>query len=121
MVEGPAETVGEELPQPLLSSSFLLSFERASSDFKEFLTGRLLYNHVMRDLESRRIINWAVESTRLTERCRVQPMWTLSDGNFLLHASLIGIWGLHDTGTVNGRRSMLQCAGSWPTPRPLPG
>ena len=103
MVEGPDETVSEELQQPLLTSSlFLPSFEHADPGFKASLTGRLLHTCGMHDLESRGTINWAVDSNRLTERCRVQPMWTLSDGNCLLHASLLGIWGLHDTGTVNG-------------------
>jgi len=53
-----------------------------------FCVCRRRYGH--RDLETRGIINWAVERQRISEDQRLQPLWTLSDGNCLLHASLLG-------------------------------
>ena len=48
----------------------------------------------------------------------------MSDGNCLLHASLLGIWGLHDYGKVGGLCSLRaamckligECARPWSEP-----
>lgn len=82
------------------------SFEGADDGFKDFITNRLVYKYGLRDLESRGVLNWAVDRQRLKEDDRLQPLWTLSDGNCLLHASLLGIWGLHDYGKVNGMSTL---------------
>jgi hypothetical protein len=94
-------------PSSLLATTFFMpSFADADEGFREFITSRLVYKYGHRDLESRGIINWAVERSRLDEDSRLQPLWTLSDGNCLLHASLLGIWGLHDYGKVDGLCSL---------------
>ena len=40
----------------------------------------LVYKYGLRDLESRGVLNWAVDRQRLKEDDRLQPLWTLSDG-----------------------------------------
>ena len=48
----------------------------------------------------------------------------MSDGNCLLHASLLGIWGLHDYGKVGGlcslRAAMCKLIGERACPRSEP-
>ena len=48
----------------------------------------------------------AVQRARLGEEHRLHLMHTMSDGNCLLHASLLGIWGVHDKQTVGGLSSL---------------
>eukprot|EP01051_Picozoa_sp_SAG22_P019190 SAG22_NODE_3461_length_1698_cov_1.911194_1_plen_225_part_10 len=60
--------------------------------------GRLICEDGMRSLEGRGVINWAVGQGRLPEPDRLFPLTTASDGNCLLHAALLGMWGLHDHG-----------------------
>ena len=51
----------------LLGSTFFMpSFADADEKFKEFITSRLVYKYGGRDLESRGIINWAVERQRIS-------------------------------------------------------
>ena len=114
--EGAGEGAAEPAPVPagagaapatLLASTFFMpAFEGADEAFKEFITSRLVYKYGQRDLQDRMIINWAVQRARLGEEHRLVPMWTLSDGNCLLHASLLGIWGLHDKKQIAGLSSL---------------
>lgn len=56
--------------------------------------------------DTARVSPQAVQRGRLGEEHRLHLMWTLSDGNCLLHASLLGIWGVHDRQTVGGLSSL---------------
>lgn len=82
------------------------TFFLPASCLAEHVRGRLVCEHVMRRLEERGVINWAVDQARLPEPDRLFPLTTASDGNCLLHASLLGAWGLHDHGTVGGLSSL---------------
>lgn len=61
-------------------------------------------------LEEERVINWAIGADLGAEH-RLYVLKTASDGNCLLHAALLALWGVHDTQHVgNNGLSCLRAA-----------
>lgn len=66
---------------------------------------------VRASLEDTKVLNWAVASGDLSEKHRLHMLLTSADGNCLLHATLLAMWGLHDTHQVgNSGASSLRAA-----------
>lgn len=61
-----------------------------SEDMKKFIHKDLFQTSHLTSLESRKIINWSKELTTLI------PLLTQGDGNCLMHAVSLGMFGIHD-------------------------
>ena len=59
-------------------------------DFKTFLFNRLINYGTKKYLEESRCLNWCQGATTLV------PLYTLGDGNCLMHAASLGMWGFQD-------------------------
>ena len=59
-------------------------------DFKEFLYRRIVDYGMKEDLEQQHALNWCREATEFL------PLSTTGDGNCLMHAASLGMWGFHD-------------------------
>lgn len=60
-----------------------------SEDFRQFVRQDLYELPHMRELD-KNVINWSPDLPPLT------PLATAGDGNCLLHAASLGMWGAHD-------------------------
>ncbi|GMT27993.1 hypothetical protein PFISCL1PPCAC_19290, partial [Pristionchus fissidentatus] len=69
----------------------LPNLDRLPSDFRSFLERDLIEVPTQRRLENSRHLNW----WNLIG-ARLWPLSTTGDGNCLLHAASLGMWGLHD-------------------------
>ncbi|XP_043934419.1 OTU domain-containing protein 7A [Protopterus annectens] len=65
-----------------------------SEDFKSFIERDLIEQSTMIALEQAGRLNWW--STVCTSCKRLLPLATTGDGNCLLHAASLGMWGFHD-------------------------
>lgn len=64
-----------------------------SDDFRRFLEKDLIETSTLSSLESTQRLNWWTESGH----CRkLWPLSTSGDGNCLLHAASLSLWGFHD-------------------------
>lgn len=64
-----------------------------SDDFRRFLEKDLIETSTLSSLESTQRLNWWAE----TGHCRkLWPLSTSGDGNCLLHAASLSLWGFHD-------------------------
>ena len=59
-------------------------------DFKDFVFDRIVDKETQRALEGEQCLNWCATATNLV------PLLTLGDGNGLLHAASLGMWGFQD-------------------------
>ena len=59
-------------------------------DFKHFVFDRLVDKEMQEALEGEKCLNWCGTATKLV------PIFTLGDGNCLLHAASLGMWGFQD-------------------------
>ena len=59
-------------------------------DFKDFLYRRIVDYGMKDDLEQQNTLNWCKEATEFL------PLSTTGDGNCLMHAASLGMWGFHD-------------------------
>nr|XP_015199241.1 PREDICTED: OTU domain-containing protein 7A-like [Lepisosteus oculatus]XP_015199242.1 PREDICTED: OTU domain-containing protein 7A-like [Lepisosteus oculatus]XP_015199243.1 PREDICTED: OTU domain-containing protein 7A-like [Lepisosteus oculatus]XP_015199244.1 PREDICTED: OTU domain-containing protein 7A-like [Lepisosteus oculatus] len=69
-----------------------------SEDFRSFIERDLIEQSTMVALEQAGRLNWW--STMCTSCKRLLPLATTGDGNCLLHAASLGMWGFHDRDLV---------------------
>ncbi|XP_075391727.1 OTU domain-containing protein 7A isoform X2 [Tenrec ecaudatus] len=69
-----------------------------SEDFRSFIERDLIEQATMVALEQAGRLNWW--STACTSCKRLLPLATTGDGNCLLHAASLGMWGFHDRDLV---------------------
>ncbi|XP_063170317.1 OTU domain-containing protein 7A [Candoia aspera] len=69
-----------------------------SEDFRSFIERDLIEQATMIALEQAGRLNWW--STACTSCKRLLPLATTGDGNCLLHAASLGMWGFHDRDLV---------------------
>ena len=72
----------------------LASLETYSPDFKRFIYDRLVDKSVQDALEKEQVLNWCSTASRLI------PLTTQPDGNCLLHAASLAMWGFQDRSLV---------------------
>lgn len=90
----------EGVLQRLMHSNFFLPDLRGqASGFHEYILSKLTAPMYQKSLEDSGVLNWCVGKD-LDEKHRLHVLWTQSDGNCLLHATLLAMWGLHDTHLV---------------------
>lgn len=77
--------------QPPAFAFCLPDFGRFAPDFRDFLEKDLIETPTQRRLENSKHLNWWLPYGQ-----RLYPLSTTGDGNCLLHAASLGIWGLHD-------------------------
>jgi len=86
--------------QRLMHSNFFLpELSDQPAGFKEYILSKLTAPHYQRSLEEACVLNWAL-GRDLGEEHRLFVLWAQADGNCLLHAGLLAMWGLHDTHQV---------------------
>ena len=68
----------------------LPSLEDHPADFKQFCFDRIVDKETQRPLEGEKCLNWCKSATKLV------PLYTMGDGNCLLHAASLGMWGFQD-------------------------
>ena len=75
------------------------------ASFKSYVLGVLVDSSVQKLLEGEYIINWCDSVTR------VVPLNTIRDGNCLLHAASLGMWGFQDRNYTlrNALHDALEC------------
>jgi len=95
----------------LTSSSFFLPEMRGEDEaFREYIRSKLTAGHYQNILERAQVVNWAIGHS-LGKEHRLVVLWTLADGNCLLHAALLATWGLQDTHSAGpGGFSTLRAA-----------
>ena len=59
-------------------------------DFKHFVFDHIIDKKMREALEGEKCLNWCATATKLV------PIFTLGDGNSLLHAASLGMWGFQD-------------------------
>uniref|UniRef100_A0A671T4M0 ubiquitinyl hydrolase 1 n=1 Tax=Sinocyclocheilus anshuiensis TaxID=1608454 RepID=A0A671T4M0_9TELE len=69
-----------------------------SEDFRSFIERDLIEQSTMMALEQAGRLNWW--STMCTSCKKLLPLATTGDGNCLLHAASLGMWGFHDRDLV---------------------
>ncbi|CAD6186249.1 unnamed protein product [Caenorhabditis auriculariae] len=70
---------------------YLPDLERLPVDFRNFLEKDLIEASTQRRLENSKHLNWWHQFGQ-----KLYPLSTTGDGNCLLHAASLGMWGLHD-------------------------
>ncbi|VDO95366.1 unnamed protein product [Heligmosomoides polygyrus] len=89
-VSGLGERAARKLPTP--GYAFCLpDLERLAPDFRNFLEKDLIETSTQRRLEASKHLNWWHQYGQ-----KLYPLSTTGDGNCLLHAASLGMWGLHD-------------------------
>ncbi|XP_023673580.2 OTU domain-containing protein 7A-like isoform X1 [Paramormyrops kingsleyae] len=89
----------EQLPLELPIYTFQLpDLSVYSEDFRSFIEWDLIERSTMVALEQAGRLNWW--STMGTNCKRLLPLTTTGDGNCLLHAASLGMWGFHDRDLV---------------------
>ena len=59
-------------------------------EFRQFLYRGIIDYDMKEDLEAANVLNWCKEATLFL------PLITIRDGNCLMHAASLGMWGFHD-------------------------
>uniref|UniRef100_A0A1I7RLE0 ubiquitinyl hydrolase 1 n=1 Tax=Bursaphelenchus xylophilus TaxID=6326 RepID=A0A1I7RLE0_BURXY len=74
--------------------AFILpNFDQFPDDFRRFLEKEMIEIHTLKRLEASGHLNWWCLQNASQ---RLWPLVTTGDGNCLLHAASLGIWGIHD-------------------------
>ncbi|CAD5206302.1 unnamed protein product [Bursaphelenchus okinawaensis] len=74
--------------------AFILpNFDHFPIDFRRFLEKEMIEIHTLKRLEASGHLNWWCSQNASQ---RLWPLVTTGDGNCLLHAASLGIWGIHD-------------------------
>ena len=60
------------------------------AEFRQFVFDRIIDRTAKKSLEDEKCLNWCQGSTKL------EPLHTQGDGNCLLHAASLGMWGFQD-------------------------
>ncbi|KAJ8248759.1 hypothetical protein GJAV_G00227430 [Gymnothorax javanicus] len=94
-----SECNNEQLPLEMPIYTFQLpDLSVYSEDFRCFIERDLIEQSTMVALEQAGRLNWW--STLCTSCKRLLPLATTGDGNCLLHAASLGMWGFHDRDLV---------------------
>ncbi|KAG5848927.1 OTU domain-containing protein 7A-like [Anguilla anguilla] len=94
-----SECNSEQLPLEMPIYTFQLpDLSVYSEDFRSFIEKDLIEQSTMTALEQAGRLNWW--STMCTSCKRLLPLATTGDGNCLLHAASLGMWGFHDRDLV---------------------
>ncbi|XP_036391514.1 OTU domain-containing protein 7A-like [Megalops cyprinoides] len=94
-----SECSSEQLPLEMPIYTFQLpDLSVYSEDFRSFIERDLIEQSTMVALEQAGRLNWW--STMCTSCKRLLPLATTGDGNCLLHAASLGMWGFHDRDLV---------------------
>ncbi|KAI1889618.1 hypothetical protein AGOR_G00164780 [Albula goreensis] len=94
-----SECNSEQLPLEMPIYTFQLpDLSVYSEDFRCFIEKDLIEQSTMMALEQAGRLNWW--STMCTSCKRLLPLATTGDGNCLLHAASLGMWGFHDRDLV---------------------
>lgn len=72
----------------------LPSLEGSAHEFRQFVFDRLIDKQTQLHLEEDNCLNWCDSATKLV------PICTMGDGNCLLHAASLGMWGFQDRGNI---------------------
>ena len=73
-------------------------------EFQQFVFDRIIDKETQRALESEKCLNWCPSATKLV------PIYTLGDGNCLLHAASLGMWGFQDRDYILRRAVSHACS-----------
>uniref|UniRef100_A0A4W4DQT0 ubiquitinyl hydrolase 1 n=1 Tax=Electrophorus electricus TaxID=8005 RepID=A0A4W4DQT0_ELEEL len=93
------ECAREQFPLEMPISTFQLpDLSVYSEDFRTFIERDLIEQSTMVALEQAGRLNWW--STMCTSCKKLLPLATTGDGNCLLHAASLGMWGFHDRDLV---------------------
>ncbi|KAF4081349.1 hypothetical protein AMELA_G00160340 [Ameiurus melas] len=93
------ECTREQLPLEMPIYTFQLpDLSVYSEDFRNFIERDLIEQSTMVALEQAGRLNWW--STICTSCKKLLPLATTGDGNCLLHAASLGMWGFHDRDLV---------------------
>ena len=68
----------------------LPSLDKYSSEFQQTVFTQLIDKSTQQYLEDKKYLNWCASTTRFL------PLYTMGDGNCLLHAASLSMWGFHD-------------------------
>ena len=63
-------------------------------DFRQFVFDRIVDKTAKKALEDEKCLNWCQQATKL------EPLHTKGDGNCLLHAASLGMWGFQDRANI---------------------
>ena len=63
-------------------------------DFRQFVFDRIVDKMAKKSLEEESCLNWCHQATKL------EPLHTKGDGNCLLHAASLGMWGFQDRANI---------------------
>uniref|UniRef100_A0A3B5AN00 ubiquitinyl hydrolase 1 n=1 Tax=Stegastes partitus TaxID=144197 RepID=A0A3B5AN00_9TELE len=89
------ECTSEQFPLEMPIYTFQLpDLSVYSEDFRSFIERDLIEQSTMMALEQAGRLNWW--STMCTSCKKLLPLATTGDGNCLLHAASLGMWGFHD-------------------------
>lgn len=90
-----SECTSEQFPLDMPIYTFQLpDLSVYSEDFRSFIERDLIEQSTMMALEQAGRLNWW--STMCTSCKKLLPLATTGDGNCLLHAASLGMWGFHD-------------------------
>uniref|UniRef100_A0A8C7YZU4 ubiquitinyl hydrolase 1 n=1 Tax=Oryzias sinensis TaxID=183150 RepID=A0A8C7YZU4_9TELE len=90
-----SECTSEQFPIEMPIYTFQLpDLSVYSEDFRSFIERDLIEQSTMMALEQAGRLNWW--STMCTSCKKLLPLATTGDGNCLLHAASLGMWGFHD-------------------------
>uniref|UniRef100_A0A3P8UPU9 ubiquitinyl hydrolase 1 n=1 Tax=Cynoglossus semilaevis TaxID=244447 RepID=A0A3P8UPU9_CYNSE len=90
-----SECTNEQFPLEMPIYTFQLpDLSVYSEDFRSFIERDLIEQSTMMALEQAGRLNWW--STMCTSCKKLLPLATTGDGNCLLHAASLGMWGFHD-------------------------
>ena len=73
------------------------------TEFQQFVFERIIDKETQRALEGEKCLNWCPSATKLV------PLYTLGDGNCLLHAASLGMWGFQDRDHILRRAVAHAC------------
>uniref|UniRef100_A0AAZ3R158 ubiquitinyl hydrolase 1 n=1 Tax=Oncorhynchus tshawytscha TaxID=74940 RepID=A0AAZ3R158_ONCTS len=94
-----SECISEQFPLEMPIYTFQLpDLSVYSEDFRTFIEKDLIEQSTMMALEQAGRLNWW--ATMCTSCKRLLPLATTGDGNCLLHAASLGMWGFHDRDLV---------------------
>ncbi|VDM95148.1 unnamed protein product [Thelazia callipaeda] len=80
------------------------------ADFRNYLEKDLIETSTLKRLENSGHLNWWCWNG---SGQRMWPLSTTGDGNCLLHAASLGMWGIHDRQLIGSRRHILWRRWRW--------
>uniref|UniRef100_A0A914HEC3 ubiquitinyl hydrolase 1 n=1 Tax=Globodera rostochiensis TaxID=31243 RepID=A0A914HEC3_GLORO len=84
---------GKQMAKAPAYAFILPNLEQYPADFRRFLERDIIEISTLRRLENSGHLNWWCQHDN---NQRLWPLVTTGDGNCLLHAASLGIWGVHD-------------------------